>query len=441
MVRKKVIILGAAGRDFHNFLTHFKDNRDYEVVAFTATQIPFIDDKMFPASMSGELYPNGVPIVPEENLPELIGENDIDECILAYSDLPAAEVIRIASIVNTAGADFKLMGTKNTMVKSLKPLIAICATRTGCGKSQTSRTIVNILRGLGKKVAVIRHPMPYGDLEAMRVQRFETYQDLEDHDCTFEEREEYEPHIENNTIVYAGVDYEAILRQAEKEADIVIWDGGNNDFSFYHADLYMTVLDPLRAGDEVGHYPGEISLRLADIVIINKVVSADLEDIERVRDNIRKINPKALVIEAASSVGSEKMESLLNKRVLVVEDGPSVTHGNMPFGAGFIYAKRMGVGELIDPRKFAVGSIKATFEKFPHLEQILPAMGYSDVQRKELEDTINFSDADVVIQGTPLDLGKILDIKKKVVKINYELVQVSGVPLETIIGDFVQNNC
>lgn len=437
MERKKVVILGAAGRDFHNFLTYFKDRENYEVVAFTATQIPFIDDKTFPGSMAGNLYEEGIPIVPEEELFDLIREKEVEECVLAYSDMPAEKLLQISALVNSAGADFKLMGTKNTMLTSKKPLISICATRTGCGKSQTTRKIVDILRSLGKKAVVIRHPMPYGDLEAMRVQRFETYEDLAFHECTFEEREEYEPHVENGTVVFAGVDFQAILEQAEMEADVVLWDGGNNDFSFYNSDMYITVVDPLRAGDELTYYPGEVSLRLADVVIINKVVSAQLEDIERLRQNVMTINPRAHIIEAASPVELDDPKAIRNKRVLVVEDGPTVTHGDMPFGAGYIGVKRAGKCTIVDPRPFAVGSIRDTFNKYPHLKEILPAMGYSDRQRSELEETINQTDADIVVQGTPLNLGRILALNKKIVSAGYNLEQVSGLRLEQLLKDFV----
>ena len=440
MIRKNVVILGAAGRDFHNFLTYFKDNDSYRVIAFTATQIPDIDDKIFPGSMAGELYEKGIPIVAESNIVKLIEENDVDECVLAYSDLPYDEVMRLASIVNAAGADFKLMGTKNTMVNSTKPLISICATRTGCGKSQTSRRVVDILKSLGKKVVAIRHPMPYGVLQEMEVQRFQNYTDLDEHNCTIEEREEYEPHIDNDTVVFAGVDFTKILREAEKEADIIIWDGGNNDFSFYHSDLYITVLDPLRAGHELKYYPGEISLRLADLVIINKIDSAKEEDIERIRKNVRNIIPNAEIIEAESPVTVEDIEAVRGKRVLVVDDGPTLTHGGMEYGAGFVGATRAGAGEIIDPRGFAVGSIRKTFEKFSHLKKVLPAMGYSPKQRKELEDTINAADADVVISGTPIDIRRVVNTNKKIVRVRYELKPVKGPTLESIMEKFVDKH-
>lgn len=441
MKKKNILILGAAGRDFHNFLTHFKNNTEYRVVAFTATQIPDIDDKTFPAGMAGELYPEGIPIRSEDELESLIRENDVDECILAYSDLPYGHVMSIASRVNAAGADFKLMGTRTTMIRSKKPLISICATRTGCGKSQTSRLVISILREMGKRAVAVRHPMPYGVLTRMEVQRFETLDDLDEHECTIEEREEYEPHIEEGTVVFAGVDYEKILREAEKEADVIIWDGGNNDFSFYHSDLYITILDPLRAGHELTYYPGETSLRLADIVIINKVDSARPEELERVRANVERIMPLAKVIEAESPVTVEDPQAIRGKRVLVVEDGPTLTHGGMAFGAGLVGARKAGVGEIIDPRAFATGSIRETFRKFTHLEQVLPAVGYSPEQRKELGDTINASDAEVVVSGTPIDITRVIDTDKKVVRVRYELKPISGPKLEDILRSFVEEHC
>ena len=441
MTRKRVIILGAAGRDFHNFLTYFKDNDDFKVVAFTAAQIPNIDHKIFPRSLAGSLYENGIPIFPESELERLIAEKKIDECILAYSDLPYERVMSIASVVNAAGADFRLMGTKNTMIRSKKPIISICATRTGCGKSQTSRVVIKILRSLGKKVVAIRHPMPYGNLQAMEVQRFENYEDLERHNCTIEEREEYEPHIDSGTVVFAGVDYAKILREAEKEADIIIWDGGNNDFSFYHSDLYITVLDPLRAGHELTYYPGETSLRMADVVIINKVDSADPDDLLRVRENVELIRPGAKVIEAESPVTVEEPDAVRGKRALVVEDGPTLTHGGMAYGAGHVGATKCEAGEIIDPRKYAVGSIAETFRKFSHLKDVLPAMGYSTEQRKELEETINSSDADIVVSGTPMDLKRVINPNKKVVRVRYELKQVKGPRLESILKEFVDEHC
>ena len=441
MARKRVVIIGAAGRDFHNFLTYFKDNEEFEVVSFTATQIPDIDDKIFPGPMAGPLYENGIPIVPQSELERLIAEKKIDECILAYSDLPYERVMSIASMVNAAGADFRLMGTKRTMIRSKKPLISICATRTGCGKSQTSRLVVKILREMGKKAVAIRHPMPYGDLQAMEVQRFETYEDLDEQDCTIEEREEYEPHIDSGTVVFAGVDYGKILREAEKEADIIIWDGGNNDFSFYHSDLYITVLDPLRAGHELTYYPGETSLRMADVVIINKVDSATPDDLLRVRENVELIRPGAKVIEAESPVTVEEPEAVRDKRVLVVEDGPTLTHGGMAYGAGHVGATKCEALEIIDPRKYAVGSIGATFRKFPHLKDVLPAMGYSTEQRKELEETINSSDADIVVSGTPIDIRRVITPNKKVVRVRYELKPIRGPGLESILKEFVHEHC
>lgn len=438
MTKKKIIIMGAAGRDFHNFNLYFRDNEDYEVVAFTATQIPGIDDKMYPPELSGKLYPNGIAIKPEEDLVELIAENDVDVCVLAYSDLAYDVVMRKAALVNATGADFTLMGHKNTMVKSDKPVIAVCASRTGCGKSQTTRYIVEILRELGKQCVSIRHPMPYGDLAKQAVQRFADYSDLDKHECTIEEREEYEPHIDRKSIVYAGVDYEAILREAEKEADVVLWDGGNNDMSFIDADLYITVVDPHRPGDEISYYPGETNVLLADIVIINKIDTAYPEDIEEVRQNIRDINPDAIIIDAASPITVEDPDAILGKTVLVVEDGPTVTHGGMGFGAGYVAATKFGAGEIVDPHEYAKGSINDTFEKYTHLEDILPAMGYGAEQVKDLEDTINATPCDVVITGTPIDISRVVKVNKPIFRVGYDL-QVIGKPdLRTILKDFLK---
>ncbi len=436
MAGKKVIIMGAAGRDFHNFNLHFRDNDEYEVVAFTATQIPGIDDKFYPPELAGSLYPDGIPIKSEEELPALVRENDVELCILAYSDLSYETVMRKAALVNATGADFMLMGYRHTMLKSEKPVIAVCASRTGCGKSQTTRHIAEILRDMGKQCVAIRHPMPYGDLSKQTVQRFATYEDLDRYECTIEEREEYEPHIDRGSIVYAGVDYEKILREAEKEADIILWDGGNNDMSFIEADLYITVVDPLRPGDEISYYPGETNVLLADVVIINKIDSAYPEDVEEVRDNIRSINPEAVVIDAASPISVEDPSAIRGKKVLVVEDGPTVTHGGMGYGAGYVAATKFGAGEIVDPHPYAVRSIIETFEKYDHLEDVLPAMGYGAEQVKDLEETINRAECDVVVTGTPIDISRVVSVNKPIFRVRYDL-QVIGKPdLGSIIREF-----
>ena len=433
MEKTKVIIMGAAGRDFHNFNVYFRDNERYEVVAFTATQIPDIAGRMYPAELAGKLYPNGIPIYPEDQLEELIVKHDIDQAIFAYSDLSHVDIMHKASAVMAAGADFRLMGPNTTMLKSKVPIVAIVAVRTGVGKSQTTRYVSQALIDAGLKVVAIRHPMPYGDLAKQAVQRFATYEDLDIHECTIEEREEYEPHIDRGVIVYAGVDYGRILEEAEKEADVILWDGGNNDFSFYKPDLTITLVDPHRAGHEVLYHPGETNVRLADVVIINKVDTAKPEDVETVRKNVQRINPRAQIIDAASPVTVEDPEMIRGKRVLVVEDGPTLTHGGMGYGAGVVAARQFGAGELVDPRPFAVGSIVDTLERFHHLEPLLPAMGYSKKQIDELETTINRSDAEVVLIGTPIDLRKVLKIDKPAVRVRYELEQESGPDLRDIV--------
>lgn len=428
-----MIIMGAAGRDFHNFNVYFRDNERYEVVAFTATQIPDIAGRMYPAELAGKLYPNGIPIYPEDQLEELIVKHDIDQAIFAYSDLSHVDIMHKASAVMAAGADFRLMGPNTTMLKSKVPIVAIVAVRTGVGKSQTTRYVSQALIDAGLKVVAIRHPMPYGDLAKQAVQRFATYEDLDIHECTIEEREEYEPHIDRGVIVYAGVDYGRILEEAEKEADVILWDGGNNDFSFYKPDLTITLVDPHRAGHEVLYHPGETNVRLADVVIINKVDTAKPEDVETVRKNVQRINPRAQIIDAASPVTVEDPEMIRGKRVLVVEDGPTLTHGGMGYGAGVVAARQFGAGELVDPRPFAVGSIVDTLERFHHLEPLLPAMGYSKKQIDELETTINRSDAEVVLIGTPIDLRRVLKIDKPAVRVRYELEQESGPDLRDIV--------
>lgn len=432
--------MGAAGRDFHNFNVYFRDNEAYRVVAFTATQIPDIEGRVYPAELAGKLYTQGVPIYPEEQLPDLIREHDVDQVVFAYSDVPHKYVMSKASAVSAAGADFRLMGPKNTMLASRKPVVAVTAVRTGVGKSQTTRRICDILKAKGKKVVAIRHPMPYGDLTRQICQRFAKYGDLDYHKCTIEEREEYEPHIDRGVIVYAGLDYGKILAEAEKEADIILWDGGNNDFSFYRADVYVTMADPHRPGHEVAYHPGETNLRLADAVVINKVETADAEGIRTVRDNITASNPRAVVIEAASPIFVENGAGVRGKRVLVIEDGPTLTHGEMLYGAGVIAARKYGAAELIDPRPFAVGSIKDTYEKYPHIGSLLPAMGYGKGQMKELEETISRSDAELVIIGTPIDLRRVIKIEKPAVRVKYELQEIGEPTLEHILGKVILDN-
>ncbi len=443
MTKKNVIIIGAAGRDFHNFNTYYRDNPDYNVVAFTAAQIPDIDGRRYPFELAGSLYPDGIPIYPQEDLESLIKQYHVDDCVFSYSDLHYESVMGISAIVNSAGANFKLLGTKDTMIKSKKPVIAITATRTGTGKSQTSRKVIESLLEYGLKVVAIRHPMPYGDLVKQKVQRFATVEDMKLHECTIEEMEEYEPHVERGNIIYAGVDYEAILREAENDpdgCDVILWDGGNNDFSFYETDLAITVLDPHRPGHELKYYPGEVCLRTADVSIINKVDSASEEAIKIVEDNIKKANPESLIIKAESAITVDHPELIEGKRVLVVEDGPTLTHGEMTLGAGIIAAKRLGAKELVDPRPFAVGKLTDTFEKYTHLEEVLPAMGYGEQQLKDLEATINKSDCDAVIIGTPMDLTRVIDIKKPTTRVSYELDELGKPNLESVLEEFVHKH-
>ncbi|MBI9072687.1 MAG: GTPase [Melioribacteraceae bacterium] len=435
MSKRNVIIMGAAGRDFHNFNVYFRDNEDYNVVAFTATQIPNIDGREYPAELAGRLYPKGIKIYEESELVNLIKKFDADEVVFSYSDVPFEYVMTKASIVNAAGISFRLLGGEETMVKSTKPVVAVLAVRTGCGKSQTSRKVVEVLNAHGKKVVAIRHPMPYGDLVKQKVQRFAELEDLKKHECTIEEIEEYEPHIATGGIIYSGVDYEAILREAEKEADVILWDGGNNDMSFYKADCTMTVCDPLRPGHEMSYYPGNTSLRLADAAIINKIDTAWPEDIQEVRDNIMAVNPTATIIEAASPLTVENPEIIRGKRVLVVEDGPTLTHGEMQFGAGTVAAQKMGAAEIVDPRPYTVASITKTFEKYPEIGVLLPAMGYGEQQMKDLEDTINAVDCDSVVIGTPIDLGRILKINKPSTRVKYDLQEIGNITVETILKE------
>ncbi|MCG2768520.1 MAG: cyclic 2,3-diphosphoglycerate synthase [Anaerolineae bacterium] len=437
MKRNRVIIMGAAGRDFHNFNVYFRDNEAYEVVAFTATQIPNIDERTYPAELSGELYPQGIPIYPESKLVDLIVDRQADQVIFAYSDVPHEYVMHKASMVLAAGADFRLMGGRSTMLKAEVPVISVGAVRTGCGKSQTTRRVCDILRAKGKRVVVVRHPMPYGDLVKGACQRFATYADMDRYECTIEEREEYVPHIDRGVVVYAGVDYERILRQAEKEADIVVWDGGNNDLSFYQPDLYIVVTDPHRAGHEVAYHPGETNLRLADVVVINKIDTADLANIATVRENIIRSNPCATIIEAASPIFVEDHKAISGKRVLVVEDGPTLTHGGMSYGAGIVAARRFGASEIIDPRPYAVGSIVETFAKYPQTGPLLPAMGYGRKQVAELEETINATPCDMVIVGTPIDLRRVVRIDHPAQRVRYELQEVGEPTLEDVLAPFM----
>jgi predicted GTPase len=424
---QRVIIMGAAGRDFHNFNVYFRDNPDYDVVAFTATQIPNIEGRTYPAALAGDAYPEGIPIHPESDLNALIADQKIDQVVFAYSDVQHEYVMHKASQVLAAGSDFRLMGLGTTQVKSSLPVVAVCAVRTGSGKSQTSRYVAGILREMGHQVAVIRHPMPYGDLVKQAVQRFATYEDLEAQDCTIEEREEYEPHLALGSIVYAGVDYEKILRQAEKEADVILWDGGNNDLPFYTSDLHIVVVDPHRPGHERTYHPGEANVRAADVVVVNKVDTASPENVLQVRQNVREMNPEATLIEAASPIFVDDPSAIRGARVLAVEDGPTLTHGEMAYGAAWVAARRFGAAEIIDPRQFAVGSILETYRKYPTTGAVLPAMGYGEAQMKELEKTINQSDADLVLVGTPIDLGRLLKIDKPSQRVRYEL-QVIGQP-------------
>lgn len=431
---EKVIIMGAAGRDFHDFNVYFRDNPQYEVVAFTATQIPDIEGRQYPSELAGSQYPEGIPILPESELPALIKKHDIDTVFLSYSDLPHEYVMHKASEVLAAGANFELLGPKFIQLKSTVPVISICAVRTGCGKSQTTRRVADILRKAGKKVVAVRHPMPYGDLREQIVQRYATYEDMDKHKCTIEEREEYEPHIDRGVILYAGVDYEKILREAEKEADIILWDGGNNDFSFYKSDLHIVVADPHRSGHESCYHPGEANIRMADVVVINKVDTAYPEDVFSLRTNIRQLAPGAVVVEAASPLLIDA--DIAGKDVLVVEDGPTLTHGGMPYGAGTMAAEKLGA-TLIDPYPYAVGSIRDTFDKFEHLGPVLPAMGYGKKQIKELEETINAVECDAVIIGTPIDLSRIVKINKPAYRVIYELQEIGKPTLEDVLKKFL----
>ncbi len=438
MAKTKVIIIGAAGRDFHNFNVVYRNNPDVEIVAFTAAQIPDIDGRKYPAELAGELYPDGIPIYAEEDLEKLISELSVDECVLSYSDLPYEKVMHIGSQVMTAGAKFSMMGSYPTMIKSSKPVISITAVRTGCGKSQTTRAVVRALIDAGKKVVSIRHPMPYGNLVEQRVQRFAEMEDMDKYNCTIEEMEEYEPHIAMGSVIYAGVDYEAIVREAEKEADIIVWDGGNNDMPFYKPDLSIVVADPLRPGHEISYYPGEVNLRMADVVVINKVDSAYPEDVEEVMDNIREYNPKARIILAASSVMVDDPDIILGKDVLAIEDGPTLTHGEMDFGAGIVAARRFGASGLVDPRPYLAGKLIDTFETYPEIGTLLPAMGYGKEQMQDLEATINNVECDSVVIGTPINLNRFIKINKPNTRVYYELTEIGKPDIASVLEPFTK---
>ena len=443
MTKRRVIIIGAAGRDFHNFNTRYRNDDSVEVVAFTAEQIPGIDDRTYPAALAGPLYPSGIPIHAEDQLPHLISDLGVDECAFSYSDITYQKVMGVAAVVQSAGASFTLLGPNDTQITSTKPVISVCAVRTGSGKSQTSRKIVELLMEKGLKVVAIRHPMPYGDIAAQKVQRFAEIADLETHDCTIEEMEEYEPHIVRGNVIYAGADYEAIVRAAENDpngCDVIVWDGGNNDFSFYEADLAITVVDPHRPGHELNYYPGEVSLRTADVVVINKIDSADLAGIDEGRANVAKVNPSAIVVDAASALRLENPSLVRDKRVLAVEDGPTLTHGGMKIGAGVVAATKHGAAEFVDPRPYLVGKLKETFETYPNIGTILPAMGYSDEQLTDLEATINSTDCDVVVIGTPIDLARIVNIDKPHTRVFYDLEEIGKPDLTSVLDEFIADH-
>lgn len=441
MATKNILIIGAAGRDFHNFNTCYRDNADYRVLAFTAAQIPDIAGRKYPAELAGQLYPDGIPIYAESDLEKLISDLKIDECVFSYSDIPYSRVMHLGARVNAAGANFTMIGTEKSMIKSTKPVIAVGAVRTGCGKSQTSRRVIQILMKMGLRVVAVRHPMPYGNIAEQKVQRYASVEDLTLHKCTIEEMEEYEPHVTRGNVIYAGVDYEAILRAAEKDpagCDVILWDGGNNDFPFYKPDLTITVTDPHRAGHEMSYYPGEITLRLADVVVINKIDTSSPENIQVVRDNIALVNPKAIVVDAASPLTVDNPMAIKGKACLAIEDGPTLTHGEMKIGAATVAAQKWGAASLVDPRAYAVGKIKETFETYPEIGVLLPAMGYGNQQISDLEKTINATPCDVVVIGTPIDLNRIVKINKPSVKVSYDLQEIGHPNLETILSDFVK---
>lgn len=438
---KRAIIIGAAGRDFHNFNTFFRNNQDYKVVAFTAAQIPDIDGRKYPAELAGDLYPEGIPIYGEEELPALIRALEVDVCVFSYSDVPYRRVMSVSAIVNAAGASFMLLGPNDTMIKSKKPVIAVCATRTGCGKSQTSRRVIELLMEKGLKVVAIRHPMPYGDLVKQKVQRFARVEDLAYHNCTIEEMEEYEPHVVRGNVIYAGVDYEAIVRAAEDDpdgCDVILWDGGNNDFPFYKPDLLITVADPHRVGHEMAYYPGEVNIRMADVVVINKIDSAQSEDINQLRANIAMLNPEAVVIDGASPIKVDDISVIRGKKVLVVEDGPTLTHGEMKIGAGIVAAQKFGAAQIVDPRPYAVGKLAETFSIYPGIGELLPAMGYGDEQVRDLQRTIDATPCDAVVIGTPIDLNRIVKISKPNTRVHYDLQEIGKPNMADILDDFLK---
>lgn len=437
-MKRRVVIMGAAGRDFHNFISFFRENPNYEVVAFTAAQLPNISGRVFPKELAGPLYNKDIPILPEEDLPKIIREMDVDVVVFSYSDVSHEYVMNRASIALSCGADFWLLGPKSTMYKSEKPVIAVCATRTGAGKSPTSRFVANLLRDLGLKVVIVRHPMPYGNLKEQEVLKFEKVEDLEKHKCTIEEKEDIEPHLRNGHIVFEGVDYGKILKEAEKLGDVILWDGGNNDFPFYKPDLHIVVADPLRVGHEKRYHPGEMNVRMADVIVINKENTASLKQIEELRKNLRELNPKAIIVDAVTNIFVERPEMIKGKRVLVIEDGPTVTHGEMGFGAAYIAALKYGAKEIVDPRPYAVGSIKDVYQEYRHLDKVLPAIGYGREQMEELEATINSTPCDVVVCGTPTNLGRYLKIDKPMVHVRYEIQFIGKPSLREIIEDFVR---
>ncbi len=437
---QRTIILGAAGRDFHNFNVFFRDNPDYQVVAFTATQIPYIDNRRYPPELAGKLYPNGIPIVGESELDNLIANERIDLAVFSYSDVTYEHVMHLGAQALADGANYMLLGPRQTMLPSSKPVVAVCATRTGAGKSQTSRAVVRTLRDMGLRVVSVRHPMPYGNLVAQAVQRFASMEDMDRHQVTIEEREEYEPHVMAGSIIYAGVDYERILRQAEGEADVVIWDGGNNDMPFYKPDLWITVVDPHRAEHGLHYYPSEVNLRRADVIVINKVETATLEQVERTRSIALELNPKAIIIDGASPIFVENSEMIRGKRALVIEDGPTLTHGEMKYGAGWVAARRFGASEIIDPKPYAVGTLAETFRKYPNTGPILPAMGYSDQQVMDLQETINRTPADVVLIATPIDLRRLVHIEKPALRVRYELQEIGEPTLRQVLEEFIEKH-
>jgi predicted GTPase len=443
MNKRKVIIIGAAGRDFHNFNTYYRNNNAYEVVAFTAAQIPDIAGRAYPAQLAGKLYPKGIPIYDEKDLPKLIKKLEVDECVFSYSDVTYQRVMATGAIVEAAGASFTMLGPKDTQLKSTKPVVSVCAVRTGCGKSQTSRRVIEILMAKGLKVVAVRHPMPYGDLVAQKVQRYAEISDLAKHKCTVEEMEEYEPHVVRGNVIYAGVDYEAILRAAEKDpkgCDVILWDGGNNDFPFYQSDLQITVVDPHRPGHELMYYPGEVSLRLADVAVINKIDSADAAGIQTVRRNIAAINPGAIVVDAASTLDVDDPSVIKGKRVLAIEDGPTLTHGEMKIGAAVVASQKFGAAGFVDPRPYTVGKLKDTFKTYPNIGVLLPAMGYGKQQLKDLEATINRTDCDSVVIGTPIDLSRIIKINKPFTRVYYNLQEIGRPNLDGVLGDFIKKH-